>query len=142
MSLPINQMGGGKKLPTLSNPATAAQILAGYEAINGEGEIVDGTYVEPVRKYRGTIANCGSGNAVTIELGFTPSAVVGWCMVSTTRYFVNVWTTEGENGITGRISTTGSISDTSKFTISGTSITWEYFSDYFSTNTMSYIAIE
>ena len=43
MSYPINQMGGGKKLPKLSNPAAAAHILAGYEAINGEGEVVDGT---------------------------------------------------------------------------------------------------
>lgn len=43
MSYPINQMGGGKKLPTLSNPATAAQILAGYQAINGEGVLMEGT---------------------------------------------------------------------------------------------------
>ena len=138
----LNIIGGGKKLPTLSNPATAAQILAGYQAINGAGEVVDGTYVEPVRKYRGTIANCGGGNAVTIELGFTPSAVVGWCMVSTTLYFINVWTIEGENALIGRRSSTGFISETGKFTVSGTSITWNYSSSSFSNYTMNFIAIE
>lgn len=142
MSYPINQMGGGKKLPTLSNPAAAAQILAGYEAINGEGKIVEGTYVEPVRKYRGTIANCGSGNNVTIDLGFTPSAIVGWCIQSATLYFVNVWTIEGENGLIGRRSSTGFISETGKFTVSGTSITWNYSSSSFSNYTMNFIAIE
>ena len=142
MSYPINQMSGGKKLPKLSNPAAAAQILAGYEAINGEGEVVDGTYVEPVRKYRGTISNCGSGNDVTIDLGFTPSAIVGWCIQSATLYFVNVWTIEGENGLIGRRSSTGFISETGKFTVSGTSITWNYHSNYFSNYTMNFIAIE
>lgn len=47
----LNIIGGGKKLPTLSNPATAAQILAGYEAINGAGETLSGTYVPYYKQY-------------------------------------------------------------------------------------------
>lgn len=37
----------GTVLPELSNPAGAANIQSGYQAINGEGEIVTGTYVPP-----------------------------------------------------------------------------------------------
>lgn len=33
----------GTKLPILTNPATAAQILSGYEAIDGEGNKIVGT---------------------------------------------------------------------------------------------------
>ncbi len=41
---------GGVRLPELSNPAGAAQILSGYEAINADGEAMVGTLVvkEPV----------------------------------------------------------------------------------------------
>lgn len=41
---------GGVRLPELTNPAGAAQILSGYEAINADGEAVTGTLVvkEPV----------------------------------------------------------------------------------------------
>lgn len=31
------------RLPALTNPAGAANIQSGYQAINGEGEIIDGT---------------------------------------------------------------------------------------------------
>lgn len=34
---------GGTVLPELSNPAGAANIQSGYQAINGEGEVVTGT---------------------------------------------------------------------------------------------------
>lgn len=37
----------GTVLPELSNPAGAANIQSGYQAINGEGEVVTGTYVPP-----------------------------------------------------------------------------------------------
>ena len=63
MSLPINHLGGGKKLPALSNPATAAQILAGYEAINGAGEILSGTYVPYYKQY--LYQNCTSSSKDT-----------------------------------------------------------------------------
>lgn len=35
--------GGGVQLPALTNPAAAGNIQSGYQAINGEGEIVTGT---------------------------------------------------------------------------------------------------
>ena len=37
-----NPMISGKKLPTLTNPAGAANIQAGYEAIDGSGNIING----------------------------------------------------------------------------------------------------
>ena len=36
--------GGGVQLPALTNPAAAGNIQSGYQAINGEGEVVTGTY--------------------------------------------------------------------------------------------------
>lgn len=39
-----NAAVGGVQLPELSNPAGAANIQSGYQAINGEGEVVTGTY--------------------------------------------------------------------------------------------------
>lgn len=36
-------VSGGKPLPALTNPAGAANIQSGYQAINGEGEVVTGT---------------------------------------------------------------------------------------------------
>lgn len=53
----LNIIGGGKKLPTLSNPATAAQILAGYEAINEAGETMIGTYVPYYKQYLNQICS-------------------------------------------------------------------------------------
>ena len=41
----------GTVLPELSNPAGAANIQSGYQAINGAGEIVTGTYVPPSVEY-------------------------------------------------------------------------------------------
>lgn len=41
----------GTVLPELSNPAGAANIQSGYQAINGEGEVVTGTYVPPSVEY-------------------------------------------------------------------------------------------
>lgn len=41
----------GTVLPELSNPAGAANIQSGYQAINGEGEVVTGTYVAPTVEY-------------------------------------------------------------------------------------------
>lgn len=36
--------GGGVVLPTLTNPATAAEIKKGYEAINGSGKKMTGIH--------------------------------------------------------------------------------------------------
>lgn len=35
--------GGGVQLPAFTNPAAAGNIQSGYQAINGEGEVVTGT---------------------------------------------------------------------------------------------------
>lgn len=35
--------GGGVQLPALTNPAAAGNVQSGYQAINGEGEVVTGT---------------------------------------------------------------------------------------------------
>lgn len=42
----IGAIETGVTLPTLSNPATAAEILSGYEAIGADGEVVTGTALE------------------------------------------------------------------------------------------------
>lgn len=39
-----NPMISGKKLPTLTNPAGAANIQTGYEAIDGNGDLITGTH--------------------------------------------------------------------------------------------------
>lgn len=39
----INHPFGGKDLPVLTTPAGVAQILSGYQAINANGEIINGT---------------------------------------------------------------------------------------------------
>lgn len=39
----VGAIEAGAKLPTLSNPASPAEILSGYEAINDAGEVVTGT---------------------------------------------------------------------------------------------------
>ena len=43
--------GGGVQLPALTNPAAAGNIQSGYQAINGEGEVVTGTYVPDTPEY-------------------------------------------------------------------------------------------
>lgn len=42
-TLAQNGAGGGVELPELLNPATAAQILAGYDAIDQNGKVLTGT---------------------------------------------------------------------------------------------------
>ena len=45
----IKPRKGGVSLPTLSNPATAENILSGYEAIDSAGNLITGTRVEKNR---------------------------------------------------------------------------------------------
>ena len=48
----------GVKLPALTNPADAAQVLKGYEFINPEtGEAAEGTLVPGVKMATGTVTN-------------------------------------------------------------------------------------
>ena len=63
----------GTVLPELSNPAGAANIQSGYQAINGAGEVVTGTYVPDTSEYGlledGDIGfNSSSGLTITIKL--------------------------------------------------------------------------
>lgn len=82
----LNIIGGGKKLPTLSNPATAAQILAGYQAINGAGETMIGTYVPYYKQYLSQI--CSSTRKDT-TCTFTATG--------TTIDLAACWLTDGSN---------------------------------------------
>lgn len=40
--------GGGTPLPSLTDPATASDILDGKEAIDGQGQVLTGTFIPPV----------------------------------------------------------------------------------------------
>lgn len=40
----VTATGGGVDLPELTNPATASDLMAGKQMINGDGEAVDGTF--------------------------------------------------------------------------------------------------
>lgn len=40
----VTATGGGTDLPELTNPATAGDLMAGKQMINGDGEAVDGTF--------------------------------------------------------------------------------------------------
>ncbi len=72
--LVLNPVMGGKKLPALTTPATAAQILTGYQAIDGAGEMMTGT-MEPGMKFAsGSITVRSDGS--TIKTGFRPSYIM------------------------------------------------------------------
>ncbi|MCC8164510.1 MAG: hypothetical protein LIO86_15425 [Lachnospiraceae bacterium] len=45
---------GGVSLPVLSNPATASEILEGYEAIDQDGNVITGTAQQTVNMETGT----------------------------------------------------------------------------------------
>lgn len=72
----LNIIGGGKKLPTLSNPATAAQILAGYEAINGAGELMTGTKISGDYAYKAGSDTVRQGRSSSVNLGVTPYCII------------------------------------------------------------------
>lgn len=55
----------GVSLPELSNPATAAQILSGYEAINGDGEVVTGKAAGTIGVKTGTVTLVDDRDVVT-----------------------------------------------------------------------------
>lgn len=66
----ISGITTGVELPALSNPAGAAQILSGYEAIDGTGAKMTGTIASK------TASNVTvSGRTVTIPAGYYPSQV-------------------------------------------------------------------
>lgn len=58
--------GGGKKLPTLTSPASASQILTGRQAIDQNGEILAGTMPN-----RGAVTqSLNAGGSYTIPAGY------------------------------------------------------------------------
>lgn len=61
----VNEGGGGKPLPTLTNPGAAGDMLSGKQLINQEGEIVTGTIPSK------SDANLSvSGRTVTVPAGY------------------------------------------------------------------------
>ncbi len=73
MSAGRTNAAGGVQLPALTNPAAAANIQSGYQAINGDGEVVTGTYVPEIPEYGFLKSNdiaidSSSGLTITITL--------------------------------------------------------------------------
>ena len=62
----MNEGGGGKKLPTLTNPGTAANLLSGKQLINQNGEIVTGSMTD-----RGAVTQAlNAGGSYAIPAGY------------------------------------------------------------------------
>lgn len=66
----ISSISTGVELPSLTNPAGAAQILSGYEAIDGTGAKLTGTIPS-----KGAGDLTASGASVTVPAGYYPSQV-------------------------------------------------------------------
>lgn len=66
--------GGGVKLPALSNPAAAAQIFSGYEAIDGAGQAMTGTAGSSITK---------AATAARIEKGYQALTKAGVMLTGT-----------------------------------------------------------
>ena len=62
--------GGGTDLPTLQNPGDADKLLAGYELIGQNGQVVTGTILS-----KGGTDLTASGAAVTVPAGYYPAQV-------------------------------------------------------------------
>lgn len=62
----MNEGGGGKKLPTLTNPGTAANLLSGKQLIDQNGEIVTGSMTD-----RGAVTQAlNAGGSYAIPAGY------------------------------------------------------------------------
>ena len=78
--------GGGIQLPALTNPAAAGNIQSGYQAINGEGEVVTGTYVPQTVEYEfltGSEISFDAGSRFELKLTLPKpiSQIVGLSLV-------------------------------------------------------------
>lgn len=62
--------GGGTDLPTLQNPGDADKLLAGYELIGQNGQVVTGTILS-----KGGTDLTASGATVTVPAGYYPAQV-------------------------------------------------------------------
>lgn len=66
----------GTVLPELSNPAGAANIQSGYQAINGDGEVVTGTAIVRSRIDVAITNNTNYVLRLGITTGNSPSATI------------------------------------------------------------------
>lgn len=82
----------GTVLPELSNPAGAANIQSGYQAINGDGEVVTGTYVPPSVEYEFlsaddvSMSSYGSRFELTLTLPKPIKSIVGLSLIYKSTY--------------------------------------------------------
>lgn len=65
-----NKAAGGVELPTLQNPGDGDKLLAGYELIGQNGQVVTGTI-----QSKSTSSLMTSGAAVTVPAGYYPAQV-------------------------------------------------------------------
>jgi hypothetical protein len=70
--------GGGVKLPALTNPAAAAQIVQGYQAINGEGVMMEGLLGAGITK---------AASAAQIFAGYEAINLAGKVMTGTAKTY-------------------------------------------------------
>lgn len=82
--------GGGVQLPALTNPAAAGNIQSGYQAINGEGEVMTGTYVPQTVEYVFLSADdvsmsYGSRFELTLTLPKPIKSIVGLSLIYESR---------------------------------------------------------
>lgn len=62
----------GIQLPTLTSPGTAADLLAGKQLIDGDGNIIEGAYTPP--KYHVVIMQGSGSNTITCDIEDTDFA--------------------------------------------------------------------
>lgn len=109
----------GKQLPALSKPASAANIQSGYQAINGEGEVVTGTasmpeyvtgeFLDAEHYYSGDIWGVGPDGLIegqnftrgdTISIQKNSVIVIKYCTNASTSGGISlIESTEKSNGI-------------------------------------------
>ena len=98
--------GGGVKLPALSNPAAAAQIFSGYEAIDGAGQAMTGTAGSSITK---------AATAARIEKGYQALTKAGVMLTGTMEpYYRQLHTykaTSTKNNSSTSLKATGSTID-------------------------------
>lgn len=112
-------VSGGIRLPELSNPAGAANIQSGYQAINGEGEVVTGTantpeyvrgeFLDSEGYYSGNIWGTGPDGLIegqsftrgdTISIQKNSVIVIKYCTNASTNGGISlIESTEKSNGV-------------------------------------------
>ena len=119
-------------LPTLSNPATEAEILLGYEAIDAAGKLLTGT-ADPYKLKTGTLAGSGTGNAVSVTvdgtIDFALATIVNgsqtfiWAICPTKTSLQNFHNAGNHATSAGTASVSG---DTFKYTSTNTNVITYY----------------